>query len=452
VPNERINISVGSDPDTDLQASDARLVDAFVQSNGEIKLLPALSSILKIENIEAIFHSTYFKRLIIVTRSNLYYYLNGELHTVGEIDYYGYAVRIAENVANHICIVTGESAWIFDQQNDTLTKLSAEDHGFDLTNPRDVTTINTLFIVVGGNESKWIISNVNNGFSWDGNEVITTDTSVGELIGVAASNNNLFIFGEGAVQRWVPSILRSVQDFPFTQDPSFQEEYGLTSTNSLISKNNSIFYLSYNGQIRNISAKGRMTINSPGIQSVIDGYAYLSKSRASYFHFHSHWFYHLSFENENTTWVYCVESNKWSESNDIILGNSIAQNKEDVVFLNDGLYNLTDDLSNQYKSVLIQTSPIYLSGDDVEQRVALSKVVLELTQGKNQSSEDDKAFLSLSKDNVVFSPTVSRQFAPIGDRLKKLSWNINFPAPVVTLRLTLHTKSDILIKSCIISF
>lgn len=451
MPNEQINIAIGSSPDTDIQANNPRLLNGFVQTNGEIRLLPALVNLSELEGIESIFRSTFENRLIIATHTNLYYYTNNALTHVANMPFFGYPIRMAENAANQICIVNGSMCWIFDQKNDTFTELNSSTHGFDLTNPRDVTAINTLFVVVGGTELKWIVSTPNNGFVWGGNEVITTDSSVGSLIGVAVLDNNLFIFGEGAIQRWVPSILRSPQDFPFAQDPSYQDEYGLKSTYSLVSKNNGIFYLSYNGQIRHISPQGRQTINAPGIQTLINEYTGLEQTKASYFYFQSHWFYQLTFEKEGKSWVYCVDSKTWCESTELILGNSVAQNEEHIVFLSDGLYELSSDFSDSYKNLSLQTQVIPISGVEVERRKVLGKVILDITQGKSEYSEFEKAFLSLSKDNISFTNSVGTHLSALGDRLSKLNWHMNYVAPAVTLLLTLHVKTDIVIKNCIVS-
>lgn len=439
-----INISRGSLPSEDIQTNNPRLVNGFVNRENEIELLPALLKRFSIANPKAIFGSTFNDRVFVVTNDDVFYIESGVLNEVGSILNSSFAVRIYENVRNQLCIVNGLRAYVIDQQVSLAILELGAANGFTLTNPRDVFALDDIMVIVGGTDRKWTISDPNNALSWQ-SQIVETDRIMKDLTGVRALDNNLFIFGEGGVERWVPTPLRVTQDFPFTKDPSYRDENGLVSTASLVGENNELFYLSTKGRIRRIGLDGHSTINPPGIQQIIREFSDLDNSTGSYFYFNGLWHYQLSFPSNADSFLYSSSTRKWCESTDLLRGNF---EDGDLCILSDGVYELTDDYSQAYKNILLQTDFFYPDKNDMGVRVRLNRVMLDLTQGKNETQDDQKVFLSLSKDNVAFGTTVGRFLSGVGKRLAQLRWYMNVPSNGFTLRFTGHFKSDITIKGC----
>lgn len=392
-----IPINLGTQPAVDLQVNNPRLKGAFVNPKDQIQLLPNTLQTLELGDLRAVFASSFqnIGRLILATSEDVFYLESGNLVEVGTIAHTSFAIRIAENAQGQIVIVNGIEAWVFDQPTNTFFQLTV-DNGFDLTQPRDVTSLNTFLIIVGGDEKKWIVSNANDATQWQANEVQETDSKLGDLIGVESLDNNLFIFGVGGVERWVPAIERVPNSFPFSQDPTYQDEYGLVSTASLISQNNELFYLSEFGRIRYMTPTNKRTITNDGIEEIINNYVDKDKAFGSYWFHKGHYLYQLTFETEKNAFVYCPAANKFSESSDLIIGYSTVPIKED------GVYVFNNDYTQNFTEILIQTPYIKPKYTDLRERTALNCVILEMTQGKATDLPNQTCFLSLSKDNVLY--------------------------------------------------
>ena len=430
-------IAVGTLPATDPQVNNPRLKAAFVNKDGQIQLFPNIKKLFDFNELQAIFKSTFKDRIIVATERNVFYVENGATIFAGDILGSSFETRIDENQQNQVTIVNGAGAWVFEQRTGSFTQLTAAGNGFDIENPVDVCVLNTFTTVVGGSDKKWIISEANNALVYNANEIIVTDDSLGNLTGCRDLDNNLFIFGQGGVQRWVPSTERLPTDFPFTQDPTYRDQYGCVATATLISANNVLFYLSSNGQIRYRTPQGKRTISNDGIERIITTFN-SDKAFGSYFYHKGYYLYFISFVDNDNGFVYCPMSNKWSENDDKWLGFS------DFVALEDGVYELSSDFSDG-QEVVIQSPFVYPKSPDLEVRAVLAAVYLEITQGKAGVNSRQTCFLQLSKDNIVYGNRVSRDLSPVGERLFQFRWYMNFTNTGFALRFTLELKDDIVI-------
>lgn len=430
-------IHIGTLPATDLQVNRAQLRGGFVNSENEIQLFPHLTKEHDFVDVRAILSSTFNDRVIVATQNEVFYIQEGSINKVGDIISTTFPVRMAENAQNEVTIVNGAGAWVFNQNTTGFSKLNSASNGFDLDNPVDVTVLNTITIVVGGTDKEWIVSEANNAVQYAAQEVKETDENMRHLTGVRALDNNLFIFGEGGVQRWVPATERLPTDFPFSEDPTYRDEYGCVATGSLVSENNQIYYLTASGQIRMMTPQGAMTITNDGIETLINEYSDKEMAYGSYFYHQGYYLYQITFETAKNAFVFCPLSKKWSESDDLIRGYN------DQPILKDGVYNFDADYTTEYKTLSLTTPYIKPNPTDMTKRVKLGLVLLEITQGKNESADPQFCFLQISRDNVLFGNRVKKQFSPVGKRVFQFRWYVNLAHNAFTLRFELQTKQDI---------
>ena len=293
----QIPINLGSMPDTDTQVNNPRLSGGFVDSAGQIKLLPFLQQVLGLQDVRAAHRSTFDNRLIVVTRTEVGYFTNEGYSFVTSFESGTDAVRIDENAKNEVTIVNGSQAAVYAQQTESFFILGLA-NGFDLTNPVDVCVLDTITVIVGGTDKRWITSEADNAANYGGNEAVLTDESLGNLTGCEDLDNNLFIFGTGGVQRWVPSIERTTSSFPFSQDPNYRDAYGCKTTSSLISANNEMYYLTSDDQIRLISSEeGSAIITNDGLDQLIKSFD-ATQAFGSYFFYKGYYLYYVSFLRE----------------------------------------------------------------------------------------------------------------------------------------------------------
>jgi len=442
-----INISQGTLPNTDIQVSNPRLKEAFVTAESHIQPLPNLTQEIALSDVRAVYRSTITSDLFAVASGDFLKIDGSQAVNIASIGQTNLAIRIAENAQGQIVIVDGVRAYAYDQNSQSFEVLGLQ-NGFDFTEAVDVTELNTFIIIVGkiGQESRWIVSTANNAFTYNGQEVVLTDNSLGELTGVEHWNNNLFIFGLQGVQRWIPSIERTTFDFPFSQDPSFRDELGCISTASLVSENNRMFFLTENGQVKVYDKeKGQGIITNDGLEKLFTSYN-TAKAQGSYFYFEGYYFYILSFINDNISFVYCPKTNKWSETNQLWVGYQTRSVRGDVA-LKDGIYSLTDDYSGG-KQITIQTDYFYLS-KQLTDRAILSEIILNITQGKGETNKTEKAFLSISKDNILYGNSVSRNLSKTAERLRQLKWNHTVSNYGVSLRFELSIFTNLTIINCL---
>ena len=442
-----IPISMGSLPSVDLQVNNPRLRNAFVNDKEEVQLLPNIAEIVALGNTRAILKSSYRDRWIIATFSEIFYLENDVLTKVGDITYSTAAVRMDENLQNQVGIANGSGAWVYSQRTPAFEKLD-NTNGFTLSNPTDVTVLDTIMVFTGGDDKAWIVSEADNALVYNANQVIPGDTRMGRLVGVRALDNNLFIFGEGAVQRWLPDIQRLPISFPFTEDPSYRDEYGCKSTASLLSQNNEIYYLTSNGQIRLMKSSGFEIITNDGISNIINQYSDQASAFGSYYYHKGAYLYHLSFPDTETSWIYHHTSKKWSESDELIIGSDeIFISQDQLVITKDGVYQLTSDYSDGYWEVVIQTPYMDFSHNAPAQRSILNNVLLLVTQGKSALSGDQICDLQLSKDNILYGNRVRRRFGGVAQRLRQLRWYMNYTNTHFSMRFIFQLKEDITIKN-----
>lgn len=443
-----ISIAQGTLPSFDTQVNNPRLRNGFVNLENEIQLLPNILQKFLIQNSRAIFQSTFNNRLIVVTQNEVLYIENNGINKAGDITGTNNPIRLDENTQNEVTIVNGADAYVFQQRTNGFSVLSAAVNGFDIENPVDVAVLDTLTVVVGGTDKKWIVSEADNALNYDANEVIVTDNSLGNLTGVRELNNNLFIFGDSGVQRWVPSVERFEGDFPFSQDPTYRDDFGCVSTASLTAGNNELFYLSKEGQVRMMRVGGMpATITNDGIENLIVNLPTPTTSFGSYFYHKGYYLYSLSFPTASTennfNLTYCAKSKKWSENQDMIIGYS-----GNNALLSDGVYELTSDFSNAYRELLVQTSYFKPNPKKMYNRTKLGSIFLDMTQGKGTNADTQVCFLQLSKDNVLFTNRVKRELSKIGDRLFQFRWFANFVNNGFCLRFTLELKQEVTIQKC----
>lgn len=448
-------INLGTLPAIDTQVNNPRLRGAFVNRDAQVQLLPNIKKRYNFQNARDVLQSTFNNRQIVATQREVFYIENENVVKVGEITSTAFPVRMDENTQNEVTIVNGAGAWVFQQRTGGFSKLDSANNGFSLLNPVDVCVLNTITIIVGGTDRQWQVSEANNAIQYDGQLVVVTDNSMGELSGCEDLNNNLYIFGTGGVQRWVPSIERLPTDFPFTEDPTYRDDFGCISTGSLLAENNEIFYLSSNGQIRRMDTAGnRSTITNDGIENIIANYFNPSNSFGAYFYHKGYYLYSLSFPDNKNTFVYCPLAQKWSESDDLWLG--FAAPKRSIqtgssmplagsVLLTDGVYELTSDYTDRFHELIIQTPYVYPQPPKPYNRVTIGTVYLELTQGKGVSADPQPCWLQMTKDNVVYGNRVKRFLSPTAKRLQQLRWFSNVSNNAIGLRFILQLKQEILI-------
>ncbi len=431
-----VPINLGSAPEIDIQVTDPRLVNGFV-SNDAIHFLPQYSLLKELPNIRAIHYTQFNDSYVIVTLTDIYYYSTAGLQLIGSISQSVSAIRIAENQNNQLVIVNGTYAYVYDQKTSTLTQLG-DKQTFDINNPVDVIIINTLTIIAGGTDKKWSVSTTNNALVWNDNDIVVSDDSVGKLTGLGETDNNLFIFGEFGVQRWVPGTETNIYGFPFNRDPSFRQDYGAVSTASIISKDNAIYYLSNDTHIRRISSHGVERLTTAGQALAIAVNDKVENSTGAYYDYKGTYFYHLSLNNGS--WVFNTFNSSWSESE------LFLQGYDRLAIKSSSIGELGNFIAENSQKLVLHTPYLDNSTKNPLERAILNQVTLLLSQGNFSSENEQIVELSISLDGLFFGNRVKVDLAKAGQRLSQARWYMNLVSTGFALKFTLYTNYDLSIK------
>lgn len=452
----KVPINLGSAPQIDTQVSYPRLRNGFVGGSA-IYFLPQFEEILSLIGAQAIHFTSFNDQYVVVSKTAIYYFNGTALTLIASITQTISAIQVTENRDHQIIIVNGTFAYVFSQKTSILTTLGAT-QGFDITNPVDVLVLNTFTIIAGGTDKKWSVSSPNNALIWAANDIVVTDENFGELSGLGEADNNLFVFGEFSVQRWVPAIERTIYDFPFSQDPNFRQQYGAISTASIVSQDNAVYYLSNDNHVRKISNNQVKRLTTPGIALQIEVCNNTRESvGTSYFH-KGTYFYHLSLSTES--WVFNLDNNTWSESDLFLQDVSIQKFVSTITTSNVSTFALQQDrigklglfLQTQKGNLLLQTSRINFSRSAPFPRITLRQVVAILSQGNESHPDLQIADLAVSMDNLLFGNNVRVALAKAGKRVVQARWFMNLNGTSFTFRFLFVTNFDIGIESVVSNF
>ena len=442
-----VDITQGSSPAINTRVDNPRLHNMYVAKDGSINRLPSLKSLVQIDNILAIHETTYNGGSYIVATAGQLLRVDsiGGVNPLSTIKTAQEVVRIAENQQNEVTIVTGANAYVYQQKTSKITTLSAT-QGFDLINPVDVKVLETITIIIGGQDKKWVASSPNNALLYGEDDVVVTDESMGNLVGCAELDNNLFVFGMTGIQRWLPALERTQYDFPFRQDTSYRSEFGCISTGSIVGRIDEIYYLASNFTVRSLSLSGDGIVSNDGMPVIISEYEEVSFSRGSVLYYQGQYFYQLTFLKSATAWVFNQSSRKWSESDDLIIDSSSGVSfNENAVVTTDDVYLLT---SVHTKKALILQTPVMLQPGSTENiRSTLSGVRVNLIQGLSQEVSPQKIELAISKDNLRFSNHVTRTLGRVGETQQTVTWRMNITAQQFTFEIRYYGDMNLTIRS-----
>ncbi len=428
----------GSLPSLSKQLDYPRLVNSFLDSQEFINRLPVLTKVLDLLLVEAIHYSFTTQTYFIATRNTLYKYTNLTLTSIGDIQPSDKAYRFAENNNNQVVLVNGLAAYVYSQKTSTLVKLGPANN-FNLQQPIDVIVLDTIAIIGDKLDNKWIISFENDALNYNSTTPQLLDPRSGSITGFGDVNNNLFIFAENMVERWVPVQATTSTVFPFLKDASFRNDYGAISTASINSYNNAIYYFSNDGHVRTISQTGARELTTFGIANILKSKPNLHKVKAIYYNHKGLYFYHLSFDDE--AWVYNSSLGTWSESSSLFIdaSNELVLQK-DIIGKLGVSFSPSDYVtirSNYFSNFLTQPKT----------RVKASQILLNMSIRQDVEGPSGKFELDMSQDNVHFGPKFTRFIQNNADSniIYEVSEGVN-AAHGITIRVTFWYQYDFVVR------
>jgi len=266
------------------------------------------------------------------TMAGLHYFVNGDalyrLNTdytvdeLGDIEGDVTLVSMANNGTQLMILVPGGKGYIFTEDPDTLTEITAA--GFrDTGNPQYVTFIDSYFAVTddGG---KWRISNANDGLTWDAVDVGSAESSPDKTVAPFVLNNKLWIGGGETLEQF-ENI--GGADFPFQRTGLFIDK-GIFAPSSIVESSGAIMFIG--GGVNEapviwaLSGNNVSPISDPSIDALLGDLTADELTQVYGFSYSQRGEYFTGWKLPSVTIVYGARSQRWHTRSSFIGGQDVG--------------------------------------------------------------------------------------------------------------------------------
>lgn len=219
-------------------------------------------------------------------------------------------VKIATS-NDQIIIVDGTYGYVYDVEDDTFTKITAE--AFP-DSPTDVTYQDGYFIVISNTDQKFYLSGINSGTSWNALDFASATADADNLIACKSDHREIWLFGDKSTEVWFNS---GNATFPFERRPGVLLHKGCAARDSVVRIDNTMYWLAKDeaGHSIIVRASGYTpeAITSRAVAQAIESYTTISDAQAYSYRDGMHEFYVINFPTEGKTWAYDASTQQWHQ-------------------------------------------------------------------------------------------------------------------------------------------
>jgi len=394
-----------------------------------------------------------------VVIGNTFYQIStlGATTSLGTLNTFTGRVSMSDNGVQ-VMIVDGLYGYIYNVNTGIFVQITDVDFP---ANPTTVTYLSTRFIISLQASSRFYVSAINDGLSWDALMFANAETNPDPIIAVWASNGQLILQGSVSTEYWGDS---GALDFPFTLITGTATEWGLAATWSVAKYDNSIACLTKNrmGQVMVAKIAGYLPqkISTPDLDNIINGYATVSDASAYTYMLGGHAMYVINFPSAGATWLYDGLTTMWSKLKSFGIARHRAEfgfsfNNKTIVadYAMGVLYELTDtaktDNGQQIEAEIISEN---IGSPDLD-RLTIDKFRVDIQVGQGSLAVPNPQIgLSVSRDNgKTYGAEMLRDIGPIGNYRNTVDWNMLGTARDVVFKLRVSDPFDFTLVNAIIN-
>lgn len=352
----------------------------------------------------AIFTSVRFNHMILVIGNNVYIVsTNLSVTKVGSIATFEGDVYIDENNTNQVAICDRQNIYIYNYVTGAFTTAT-----IDFT-PGYISYQNGRFIAAALETATWRLSDVGNGLSWpnDSFHVGLLQTKPDTVVAtqrVPSRGNLLYVFGSTVTEIWQDV---GAQLFPYQRNSSVNIDYGCLNPATIAFNDTIVVWLAANeksgpmiaysmgGDIKKISTDG-IDFKLTQLKNPANSYGFLFRQDG-------HLIYQLTFPDDNLTYIYDFNTQKFFTLTDEEMNAHIAKR---VAFFNDSYYFVSLIDGNLFQ---LSTSFTTYNGHEIPRirvcrnirlpdasRFAVNNLTFTLEQGTQQNVFFNEALLTES--------------------------------------------------------
>jgi hypothetical protein len=357
-----------------------------------------------------------------------------------------------------VMIVDGLYGYIYNINTGVFVQITDVDFP---ANPLTVTFLSARFVINVAASSRFYVSDLNDGLSWDALNFANAETNPDPIIAVWASNGQLILLGSVSMEYWGDS---GALDFPFTLIKGTATEWGLAATWSVAKYDNSIACLIKNrmGQVMVAKIAGYLPqkISTPDIDNIINGYATVSDASVYTYMLGGHAMLVISFPTAGYTWLYDGLTSMWSS----LKGQGITRHRAEF-----GFSFLTKTIVTDYQTGILYTlskTALTDNGRQIEseiisenisspddERITVDKLRVDIEVGQGSVAvEYPQIGLSVSRDNgKTYDAEMMRDIGPIGEYKKTVDWNMLGTARAFVFKLRMSDPFAFTLVSAIVN-
>jgi hypothetical protein len=240
-------------------------------------------------------------------------------------------VSIRDN-GNDLLIVDGTSGYQYKFDTEVFSEVADEDFPKGCKN---VAYIDGYYIVQRPGKQEFLISGINDGYTWDALDISTAEGKPDPLVVPFDDHRELWLFGTQSTEVFYNS---GNVDFPFERISGAFIEHGCASPYSVAKIDNSVFWLSSDtngtGMVYRANGYQPVRVSTHAIEAEISSYETLSDARSFAYQEDGHSFYCLIFPSAGKCWVYDAASGAWHERASFLDGDFIRWRANCSVFHN----------------------------------------------------------------------------------------------------------------------
>jgi hypothetical protein len=238
-------------------------------------------------------------------------YYDGRYTVVGSLLTVLGAITMADNgrAGNQLVVADGTAGYVLDLVTNEFVQIPDF-----CPNGTHVIFKDQYFLMNSPNTGRFYASGLLDGLSWDALVFATAEGSPDNIVAIAKTNNELWLFGEQSAEVWYNA---GAVDFPFVQIPNAFIDVGTEAPASVAVQGNDIFWLGSNNRGHGIvwHAVGYQPerISTHGIEYIISQMSRSDDAIGYCYQQEGHFFYVLNFPTANRTLVYDQASGLWHE-------------------------------------------------------------------------------------------------------------------------------------------
>lgn len=347
-------------------------------------------------------------------------------------------VSMADNGTQLMILVPGGKGYIYNE-NDAIPFQEITDSDFTANGaPQYVKFIDSYF-ACSTDSKKWIISAINDGYSWNALDFGTAESDPDVIVSPAVHNNRLFITGSETTEAF--QNVPNGAGFPFIRSNIFSD-VGCFAPLSLISAHNTFMMI---GGGKNQSPAiwlwegGFVKRSTTAIDSILSKQTDVDIQNAFSFAYADKGAYFIGFTFGDYTFVYDVVTKRWHERSSFVNENVERWRINSLVTayghvlvgdFKDGRIGILDkEVYKEYDNNIhriISTQPFSKRGNVI--KVPMIEITIESGVG-NDDESDPQISMDVSRDGKTWDYERLRSMGKIGEFNKRAIWYRNGKFP-----------------------